>query len=224
MRAMDTTSGSSVARRTRRIGRAGVAVAAMLVLLIAGPVLAFGKDGPGKHDRDRGHGHHPDPGGELISQHAEELGLSDDAHAAIREAISSSRERGEELRFELDEAHRRLTFMLSRDEPDEDEVMKQAEVIGKIRIEESKHRLQTLLEVRSMLTSEQREKLESIRRRAPHGGAARHLARACEGDVERLCPGIERGPERLRCMGDHRDEISDDCRRALERVRHGERH
>jgi Spy/CpxP family protein refolding chaperone len=186
-----------------------LAAAVLTSLLIVTPSLSFARSGEGKQDH----------GGEFISRHAEELGLSEETRVAIREAISTSRVRGEELRFELDEAHRRLKFMLTRDQPIEAEVMEQAEKIGQIRIEESKHRLGTLLAIRSQLTPEQRAKLEEIRARSPEESVIADLARACDGDVAKLCPDTARGPERMRCMREHRDEISDSCRAALEAAR-----
>ena len=40
----------------------------------------------------------------------------------------------------------------------------------------------------------------------------REGAQSCEADVQRLCPGTKAGPERHRCMQQHKDEVSAECR------------
>jgi len=159
-----------------------------------------------------------DPGA-LVALYADELGLDDETLTTIQEIISSTHERGRALRFEREEAHRRLNFMLSLDEPDETEVLDQAVKIGRIRIEESKHRLSTLLRIRTLLTPEQRRQLAELQRRAPREQQWRDARTACEGDIQRLCPDAARGRETHECMREHRDELSEGCSTATQELR-----
>jgi Spy/CpxP family protein refolding chaperone len=159
------------------------------------------------------------PAAELIERHAEELELDDESLAAITEIIASSRARGEELDFQLQEAHRRLHFLLSRDLPVEVEVMEHAETIGRIRTEESKHRLGVLLAIRAHLSAEQLEKLHGIRQEAAREGPSGQLMEACRADVESLCGDAPRGRETMMCMREHRDALSAECSAAVESTR-----
>jgi Spy/CpxP family protein refolding chaperone len=188
-------------------------ITAVLVLIpfiaVSGTVLAqrgFGP--PGKGDRM----------GDFLERNAEELGLDDETTEAIQQVLEEGRERARGLDDALHEAHMVMRDLLQQDVPDKTTVMRQAEVIGELEIERQKHRLSTLIEIRSMLTPEQRELL--VGRREARREA---MFEACADDFETLCPDVEPGPGMFRCMRSHRDEISDECLDALPKRRHGRR-
>jgi len=93
--------------------------------------------------------------------------------------------------------------------------MQQADVIGDLETALMKHRLRSMLQIRALLTPEQRAELESIREEGPFRrfDAVRE---ACAGEKEAECPADGQGPRRYFCMREHADELSEGCRQALE--------
>ena len=67
----------------------------------------------------------PGPEG-LIEEHADRLGLDDEARAAIQAIVDASHERAAELHEDHREARRSLRDLLSEASPDEASVMQQA--------------------------------------------------------------------------------------------------
>ena len=166
----------------------------------------------------RGQGPHA---GRFIEQHAERIGLDAETLEAIQKIVDESRERGEGLRVELRDAHEEMRNLLSREGPDESAVMQQAEGIGELELEERKNRIRATLQIRALLTPEQREEL--IRIREESGRPWRHgPLGACRVDVERICSGAQRGHARVQCLSEHWDELSEACRSVFEgRARRG---
>lgn len=159
----------------------------------------------------------PGPEG-WIEEHADRLGLDDEARAAIRAIVDESHGRAAELRGDHRKARRALRDLLSQDSPDEASVMQQAELLGAIETEMTKHRLRTLLRIHALLTPEQREEMMAIHR-GRHGGPEMLLER-CEGDLEKLCPGAESPFDHMGCLHEHADDVSEGCASALQRLRH----
>lgn len=163
----------------------------------------------------RGHGPRPGPPPErFIEEHAERLGLGDETLETLHEIVDESRQRGKALRVELRDAHEKMRELLSREEPDESAVMKQAEAIGELELEERKNRLRATLRIRALLTPEQREELVRIREE----GGARRISRrmgACRDDVSRICPDVQPGRASLQCLSEHWDELSEECQSAF---------
>jgi Spy/CpxP family protein refolding chaperone len=157
----------------------------------------------------------------MIEEHADRLGLDDEARAAIRAIVDASHERAAELHEDHREAHRVLRDLLSQDSPDEAAVMQQAELLGTIETETTKHRLQTLLRIRALLTPEQREEMMGMHRgHREHHGRPEMLLENCEGDLEKLCPDAGSPFDRMECLHEHADHVSEGCVSALETLRH----
>lgn len=191
--------------KTRQIGR-GVATA-LLVMGLA--LIASAADAFGPHGK---RGRHGPPIGAMIEHHAEQLGLDDETREAIHEIVERSHEEGEALRDEVEEAADGLRELLEADDVDREAVLDQVERVGDLRTEAKKHRIETLLEIRSLLTPEQREAMKEMRRsfRGRHFGP---LLDACE--AERAdCP--RRGPRMLRCLHAQGDSVSPECAEALD--------
>ena len=117
--------------------------------------------------------------------------------------------------MELRDAHEEMRNLLSREAPDESAVMQQAEGIGELELEERKNRLRATLQIRALLTLEQRQEL--IRIREESGRPWRHgPLGACGVDVERICSGAQRGHATVQCLSEHWDELSEECRSVFE--------
>lgn len=169
------------------------------------------------------HGPGPDPAG-FIAHHAERLGLDEDTRRRIDELVRASRDEARGLRDELHDAHGRLRELLSADLPDEAAVLAQAVTIGGLETELHKSRLRALLQIRALLTPEQRAELERIREEGPF---ARFEAtrQVCADDMARLCPDAPVDePHSLFCLKGHRGELSDACGDALREMRRERRH
>ena len=178
------------------------------VLALALPASAWPRDG----------GPHGPRLGELLERHAEELGLSAETRDAIREIVEDSHEEGESLREDVSSARLRLHELLAEDPVDRDRVIEQVERIGELRTESQKHRIETMLEIRALLTPEQREALTA--QRESFGDRIELLRDACDAELAEPCS--QRGPRALHCLHRHRDALSEDCRAALDAMpRHG---
>jgi Spy/CpxP family protein refolding chaperone len=145
--------------------RAGIAT------LLLGLALAL----PGQARPGQGHHGWGGPSG-WIERHAEELGIDDATLAEIDRIVDASREEAEAIYQEHRAARDRMHELLEQDDPDVDAVMKQAEVIGEIDVRKHKHRIATMLEIRSKLTPEQRTELRALKdeMRERHGGRHEH--------------------------------------------------
>ena len=112
---------------------------------------------------------------------------------------------------------------LSQDAPDESAVMLLADRIGLLETSLHKHRLAAILEIRSVLTPEQRRQLAELREEE-RGRYLEPVADACRDDALRLCSAAEGRFERMRCMREHRDDLSGACREALQDLRRDRPH
>jgi Spy/CpxP family protein refolding chaperone len=154
----------------------------------------------------------------LIEEHADRLGLDDEVLTAMRSIVDESHEHAATMHEDHRKARRALHDLLSQDSPDEATVMKQAELLGAIETEMHKHRLQTLLRIHALLTSEQRAEMMKIRRE--RRGGPEMIFDACEGDLEKLCPDADSFFDDMGCLHDHVDDVSEGCASALEKPRH----
>ena len=147
------------------------------ILLLLAMLLAAASAGLPAHADEQPHGrkHERPPLDALLERHAERLGLDVETLARIRAAADASRPEHERLAEELRALRLDMRALLSEDAPDRDAVMRQADRIGAVETALDKHRLVTLLEIRTLLTPEQRRELVRIfdeRRRERHGAEA----------------------------------------------------
>jgi Spy/CpxP family protein refolding chaperone len=141
-------------------------VAVLLALASAAPMLA----GEGGHHRRK------PPLDAILERNAERLGLDAETLEKIRTAADASRPEHERLEGELHALRREMWTLLSEDAPEPEAVMQLADRVGAAELALDKHRLGTLLEIRALLTPEQRRELVRIheeRRRERHGEKAR---------------------------------------------------
>jgi Spy/CpxP family protein refolding chaperone len=137
----------------KRLSRIGMVAGALA--LLGGPATAG--EGHGRFGR-----HGPPPIDRILERHAEELGLSDEVRAEVREIAAAAEQEAEPLRDALSAERDAMHALLAQDAPDPDAVMRQAEAIGAAETEMHKQRLRTLLAVRELLTPEQRRGLVKI--------------------------------------------------------------
>jgi Spy/CpxP family protein refolding chaperone len=189
------------------VGFFGALVAA---LTLSGLSSARSPFGPGDSHRDPG---------AFIEEHAEALDLDDETLVAIRSIVEKSKERGDQLHSELRELHKGMKTLLSQDNPDESAVMQQIDSIGAAEVEMHKHRLGTMLEIRALLTPEQREQMTRLREDS-RGHWKHALMEGCEADLEALCPEADDRWSRKQCLKEQRENVSAECRDALEAARH----
>jgi Spy/CpxP family protein refolding chaperone len=138
------------------------------LLAAAGVVPSARAEHRGKHERP--------PLDDLLERHAERLGLDAETLASIRAVEDASHPEHERLADALHALRREMREKLGEDAPDREAVMALADRIGAAETELDKHRLSTLLEIRSLLTPEQRKELVEIfdeRRRAWHDARRR---------------------------------------------------
>lgn len=108
--------------------------------------------------------------GEPLEHLVETLGLDEAALSKVYQIIDASRANQRELRRKHQDAHQQMRTLLEQETPDEAAVMTQADAVGALRTEMQKHRLRTILQIRALLTPEQRAKLlETLRTRYRHG-------------------------------------------------------
>jgi Spy/CpxP family protein refolding chaperone len=169
------------------------------------------------------------PDGELrlIDRYADDLGLDEETRAAIEAIADSSRNRGEKLEQQKEAAREALKSFLDEELPNQEAVMRQVEAIGAIDVEMKKLFFQALIDIRKQLTPEQRQQLLALerKRRNQRDAKRKELVASCELDVVAFCPDAATRRDRMRCMREHRDELSSECSAAIEMLKnqHGPR-
>lgn len=140
------------------IGRAASLLALLFLGLVGFSTVASARPpGPSAH------------GGEPLEHLVETLGLDDATLTKVYKIIDDARANKRELWRKLQEAHQHMRTLLEQETPDEAAIMAQADTIGTLRTAMDKQRLQTMLQVQTLLTAEQRTKLlEALRSRFRH--------------------------------------------------------
>jgi len=166
-------------RRTRRTALLAcaslLAMSGFAAVALAQPPDREPGDGPPGMRRHGPHG--PPPIEKVLERHADELGLDADTSATIRAIAAKARQDDAPLDEQLRALHEELRQLLDGESPKLEDVMEAADRIGAAETELRKRRLRTILEVRALLTPEQREKLVQIfeerrgRRKGPEGEA-----------------------------------------------------
>lgn len=169
--------------------RASIAGLSVATVLLAGvsPVWATpgrghgGPGGPGGPGMDR-----PGPGPidrvirpEMIEHVGAEIGVSAAVQEKIKETAYAAEKEQIQIRAKLDTARLDLRRAMDASEPDVKKVIRQVEAVGALETEMKKVRVRLMLTVRSMLTAEQRAKLQQIIR---DRWAERHGGRGSPGD------------------------------------------
>jgi Spy/CpxP family protein refolding chaperone len=168
-------------------------------------------------------GPEPDRPEHFIGEHADELGLDEGTRTQIEEIVLRSRREAEKLRRAHHQAGRTLRQLLELDEPDEASVMQQADVVGSLESQRLKQRIGSMLEIRALLTPEQRRRLVEIREAdggdRPGRRERREQMRACEPDVRKMCPDADHPRAVFRCLEREREALTPECTEAFDSLR-----
>ena len=116
------------------------------------------------------------PGGpEVYMRHAEQLGLSDEQKAQLKGIFVSHRKDMIQKHADVKVAQVELKELMTQDPPEFDKAKKKVSQISKMRGEIAEDRLDVLQKARDLLTTEQIEKLKSLKKgmkcdQGPMGG------------------------------------------------------
>lgn len=181
---------------------------ASILLLCLGPAAAA-------HGEPHGKRRAP---GSFAAMYAERLGLDADAQAMLEGIVEESGARDAMLRDELDTARQRMHDLMNESHhPDEGAVVAQAEAVAAVEAEIHKNRLRAILQIRHLLSPEQRQELLRLRdEKTPHGERRGRKHRGCSQDLGDHCPDARAGRSALACLDEHWGELSASCRSVFE--------
>ncbi len=142
-----------------------------VLALLAAPALAQPADGR-PHPPPRGAPDGPPPLDRLLERHADELGIGEETLDAIAEVVEATRPELDKNHDAIRDLRRGFHELLAADEPDRELVMQQIELIHEEEMALHKLEIELLLDIRSMLSPEQRAALEAFvkERGGPEGG------------------------------------------------------
>ena len=141
----------------------------------------------------------PGPGrGMFLQRQIEKLDLPAETQTRVDAVFAESRTGQETLHEQIRAAHETMRSLLDRDPVDEAAVMAQADSIGALMTDARKNDLRTLIQVRSLLTPEQRAALDqNMEKRHEHRGDKRGGKHDCEHehgekpDQARMAPPVD---------------------------------
>ena len=146
---------------------AAIAIAsALLFVSTSGSAWARGPGGMGKHQ------------GPMFEEAAAELGLDDNTVAALKEIRREARDAIMEIKFEIKKLKVTMHDLLDEETPNESQIMRLIEEMGKLEIEVRKTRTRALIKARSYLTVEQRATFKKLKKEARRKGPKNQRRRA----------------------------------------------
>lgn len=128
-----------------------------------------------------------------IERFADELGLTEEQVTGIKEKQFKTEKEAIELRSKIQIARLELRNSMQSDNPDENAIKQKIKEISKLRSNLLFTKVQSRLELRNILTSEQLEKLKELRKQRPNKPMHRgkqfrnsHPRRKFRGNIERF--------------------------------------
>ncbi|MCH2187099.1 Spy/CpxP family protein refolding chaperone [Myxococcota bacterium] len=152
----------------------------------------------------------------------EEVGVTESVRNEIASISEQSESRARSLHDEIHEARKSLRDLLEENSPNQEVIMQKVDEIGALEIQADKHRLETMLSIRALLTPEQRIALEELHenhRGKRHGRKMRKLKRACSDALTGVCSGDLEDREKIQCLHEQHADTSDSCKLALRKLR-----
>jgi len=143
-------------KRQKYLVPVSAALALVAAVTVAGPAAAWR------------HGPPPDGG---FERQLDRLNLEPAQREQIQAILDAAKPQREQMRAQLESARERMHELMKQDQPDETVIMQQADTLGQLQTEAHKSVLHTLLQVRALLTPEQRTQLEDL---MPRGSGPRH--------------------------------------------------
>jgi Spy/CpxP family protein refolding chaperone len=104
--------------------------------------------------------------GRMMKKNAKEIGLSDEVVAKIDAAIEAGKENEKKLREDSMAAIGELKEILNEDLPDKKKLMAASKKVGENAAKSRKLKMESVIEMRSLLTAEQLEKFMELRKKA----------------------------------------------------------
>jgi len=96
----------------------------------------------------------------FLDRQIQQLHLPAQTQSAVDAVIAQSRTQQDALRDQIRAAHDSMKSLLEQDTPDENAVMAQADSIGRLMTQQRKNDLHTVIQVRSLLSPDQRAQLD----------------------------------------------------------------
>lgn len=152
------------AATVRTARSAAIAIATGLALVGA----ASARPGPGMGG----------PPGFFLEKTVDKLELHAEQRTAVQAVIDQAKPAGEKLREDVKAAHESMRALLEQPTVDEAAVMAQADAVGAAMTESRKHDLRTMLQVRALLTPEQRSQFEQMLQERGEGHGRWHRRHA----------------------------------------------
>ncbi|MBN1688436.1 MAG: Spy/CpxP family protein refolding chaperone [Candidatus Omnitrophica bacterium] len=156
----------------------------IIFVMAASPVYAMpwgeGHEGWDKGEKGDFQGKMEEKMKEKMQAIYKEIGLSEDQLAQIEAKRESQKQAGQEIRTQLREKQEALRVELDKPETDQAKVDSLIDQIGTLMTEKIRHRSQSVLDLKGLLTPEQfaqmQEKKQEMRqcRKGQHGGRGKH--------------------------------------------------
>jgi len=151
--------------RSRNPSELGLALALALTLALG--LASAGTAHPGMG---------PGPREGFFERKLDSLGLAPETRAAVQKLLDDARPTREAARQQIRQAHDAMKALLDAEPVDEAAVMSQADKIGALMTASHKQELRTMIQVRALLSPEERTRLEQMMQehregwhRGPHG-------------------------------------------------------
>ena len=194
------------------------ALAAMLMTLCLSLVVTIEASSKSHRPEHQGPGAFP-------NRLLEEVGVDETVRNQISSISEKSEPRARSLHEEIHEARKSLRDLLEENSPNQEAVMQKVDEIGALEIQADKHRLETMLSIRALLTPEQRIALEKFHEKHKgkrHGRKMRTLRRACNDALTGVCSGDLEDREQIQCLHEQHADTSSSCKMALQKLRRPE--
>lgn len=129
---------------------------AMLMFSLSSPLMAGPRGGHGGHD-----GMPMNPA--MVERMAAELKLDAATTKKLQDIAYQAQASQTRAQAEVKVQRMELRRLLDLDKPDEKEVMRQLDAVNKLELDLRKQKISTMLQMRNLLTPEQRAQLKSLR-------------------------------------------------------------
>ena len=104
---------------------------------------------------------------EMVMQHRQEIGLTDEQHIAIRQELRNASSKFNELQWKMEDEMETMNKMTKAAAVDEQKVMAELDKILNIEREVKRTQLLVSVRIKNKLTAEQQTKLQELRHKPP---------------------------------------------------------
>lgn len=104
---------------------------------------------------------------EMVMQHRQEIGLTDEQHTAIRQELRKASTRFNELQWQMEDEMETMNKLTNASAVDEQKVMAELDKILNIEREVKRTQLLVSVRIKNKLSAEQQAKLQELRHKPP---------------------------------------------------------